>query len=115
MTFQVDFSDDILFRYIQEDGNLALRMDFPNEGPADGWFKLVSAIEQGKHYRLPFTETNGEVSIEHEEGFVSFTVMKCGSGYDGASYIDIKASICLETLKKVAQYRLETFTKEEDC
>ena len=115
MTFQVDFSDDILFRYTQEDGNLSLRMDFPNEGPADEWIKLVSAIEQGKQYRLVFTENNGEVSIDHDEGFVTFVVMKCGCGYDGAYYIDIKASICLETLKKVAQYRLDSFVKEEEC
>ncbi|AVK77308.1 hypothetical protein pmac_cds_620 [Pandoravirus macleodensis] len=92
-----------VLKYKSCDG--AIRMSFsvdPSTTEPDDWVRLLSDMRRGVESQIDTCPSNGEVSITHRNGSVTFVTSKYGSGGDGDMHVTLPAADCVAAIERCA-------------
>lgn len=92
-----------VLEYESRDG--AIRMSFsidPSTTKPDDWAGLLSDMRRGVESQIDACPSNGEVSITHKNGRVTFVTSKYGSGGDGDMQVTLPAADCVAAIERCA-------------
>jgi hypothetical protein len=115
MSLKVSFieSDEnsLDFCFYLSDSDVSLDVLFRNESHITSvktWENFLSSAKEGNNSEISFCSVNGHSKITCTNSFISFKVMKCGSGGDGEINVRIPYSQCeksfmilIEKLKEI--------------
>ncbi|WBR14760.1 hypothetical protein pkur_cds_586 [Pandoravirus kuranda] len=91
------------FGYESRDGNLHMSFSIdPSTTKPDDWARLLNDMRRGVECEIGTHPSNGEVSITHRDGRVTFVTSKYGSGGDGDMRVTLPAADCLGAIEACA-------------